>query len=157
VFVGSVALPVIAADAVPAAATVQGDTNAAAKKAEAAIEKSLAYLKAQQQADGGWQKKAEPPAITALVLRTMLLSGKYTDQSPEIRKGFDKLLSYQLDNGGIFKDLQGTYNTAIAITALTAAKEYATTLQSAASGSRGTIKSAFAQAESCAALETTTG
>jgi squalene-hopene/tetraprenyl-beta-curcumene cyclase len=121
--VGSMALPVIGADAAPAAATVQGDSGAAVKKAEGAIEKSLAYLKAQQQADGGWQKKAEPPAITALVLRTMLLSGKYTDQSPEIRKGFDKLLSYQLDNGGIFKDLQGTYNTAIAITALTAAKD----------------------------------
>ena len=55
------------------------------------------------------------PAITALVLRAMLESGKTDTQSPEIKKGFDKLLTYQLDNGGIFKDLQGTYNTAIAI------------------------------------------
>jgi len=36
--------------------------------------------------------------------------------------------------------------------ALTAAKEYATTLQSAASSSRGAVKSAFARAQSCAAL-----
>jgi hypothetical protein len=36
--------------------------------------------------------------------------------------------------------------------ALAAAKEYATTLLTAASSSRGTVKSAFADAESCAAL-----
>jgi len=38
-------------------------------------------------------------------------------------------------------------------TALEAAKEYATTLVSAASGSGGTVRSAFADAESCAALQ----
>ena len=61
--------------------------------------------------------------MTALVLRTFMQSGKYDSKLPEMKKGFDKLLSYQLDNGGIFKDLQGTYNTAIAITALTAAHD----------------------------------
>jgi squalene-hopene/tetraprenyl-beta-curcumene cyclase len=63
--------------------------------------------------------------MTALVLRAMLQSGAIDAQSPEIKKGFDKLLRYQLDanKGGIFKDLQGTYNTAIAITALTAAND----------------------------------
>jgi squalene-hopene/tetraprenyl-beta-curcumene cyclase len=95
----------------------------AAAKAQATIDKSLAYLKSIQQPDGGWQKGSEPPAITALVLRALLESGKFDTQTPEIKKGFDKLLSYQLDNGGIFKDLQGTYNTAIAITALTAAND----------------------------------
>lgn len=90
-------------------------------KAQASIDRALAYLKSQQQPDGGWQKGQEPPAISALVLRAMLQSGKVDAASPEIKKGFDKLLSYQLDNGGIFKDLLGTYNTAIAITALTAA------------------------------------
>ncbi len=90
-------------------------------KAQASLDKALAYLQSQQQPDGGWQKNQEPPAMTALVLRSLLQSGKYDATSPEIKKGFDKLLSYQTDNGGIFKDLLGTYNTAIAITALTAA------------------------------------
>ena len=89
-------------------------------KAQASLDKALAYLQSQQQPDGGWQKNQEPPAMTALVLRALLQSGKYDATSPEIKKGFDKLLSYQTDNGGIFKDLLGTYNTAIAITALTA-------------------------------------
>lgn len=91
--------------------------------ANATLEKGLGYLKSQQQPDGSWQKKSEPPAMTALVLRTFMQSGKYTSQSPEMKKGFEKLLSFQVDNGGIFKDLQGTYNTAIAITALTAAND----------------------------------
>src|SRR5437588_463879 len=85
-------------------------------RGQASIDKSINWLKSQQKSDGGWQKENEPPAMTALVLRAMLQSGKLDAQTPEIKKGFDKLLSYQLDNGGIFKDLLGTYNTAIAIT-----------------------------------------
>lgn len=106
------------ADPVPA---VQPDATNVTAKAQASLDKALAYLKSQQQPDGGWQKAQEPPAVTALVLRAMLQSGKYDASNPDVKKGFDKLLSYQLDNGGIFKDLLGTYNTAIAITALTAA------------------------------------
>src|SRR5258706_3926060 len=96
------------------------DTASVTARGQATIDRSLAWLKAQQKPDGGWQKENEPPAMTALVLRAMLQSGKADAQTPEIKKGFVKLLSYQLNNGGIFKDLLGTYNTAIAITALTA-------------------------------------
>jgi squalene-hopene/tetraprenyl-beta-curcumene cyclase len=105
------------------AANVQADTTAVEQKAQASIDKAVNWLKAQQQPEGGWGKKSDPPAITALVLRTMLGDPKVHGESPEIKKGFQKLLSYQLDNGGIFKDLQGTYNTAIAITALAAAND----------------------------------
>lgn len=93
------------------------------ENAQGSIDKSIAWLKSQQQPDGSWQKKDEPPAVTALVLRTMLGDPKSKGETPEVKKGFAKLLSYQLDNGGIFKDLQGTYNTAIAISALAAAKD----------------------------------
>lgn len=103
-----------------APAVIQADAVSTAAKAQASIDKALAYLKSQQQPDGGWQKNQEPPAMTALVLRAMLESGKYDSTHPDIKKGLDKLLGYQLENGGIFKDLLGTYNTAIAITALTA-------------------------------------
>ena len=98
------------------AANVQGDPSAEVAKAQASVDKAVTWLKGQQQPDGGWGKKSDPPAITALVLRTLLGDRKSHGEAPEVKKGFIKLLSYQLDNGGIFKDLQGTYNTAIAIT-----------------------------------------
>jgi squalene-hopene/tetraprenyl-beta-curcumene cyclase len=90
--------------------------------AQAAIDKSIAYLKTQQKSDGGWNEANQPPAFTAIVLRTLLGDAKVNHDDPTIQHGFEKLLTYQTDKGGIFKDLQGTYNTAIAISALAAAK-----------------------------------
>jgi squalene-hopene/tetraprenyl-beta-curcumene cyclase len=42
---------------------------------------------------------------------------------PFLDKGFDKLLSYQKPDGGIYQDLLANYNTAIAISALAVSKE----------------------------------
>ena len=57
------ASPALAADPSPKDATT---------KAQATIEKGLAYLKSQQKPDGGWQDKDDPPAVTAIVLKTFL-------------------------------------------------------------------------------------
>jgi squalene-hopene/tetraprenyl-beta-curcumene cyclase len=38
-----------------------------------------------------------------------------------VRKGYDRLLSFQVDDGGIYRDLLANYNTAIAVSALAAA------------------------------------
>ena len=54
-------------------------------------------------------------------------------------------------NGTEFLGSAGAALTATS-TALAAAKEYATTVLSAASGSGDTVRSAFARAQSCAAL-----
>lgn len=97
-----------AADA-PSAATVQ-----------AAIDKGLAYLKTQQLPDGSWAEAKDPPAITALVLKAHLDSGGTVDQAT-VDKGFEALLALQKPDGGIYRDLLGNYNTAIAVTALAAA------------------------------------
>ena len=97
--------------------------DAVVDKAQASVDRSTAWLKSQQQSDGSWQKRNDPPAITALAVRTLLGDPKTNASAPEIKKGLDKLLTYQLDNGGIFKDLQGTYNTAIAVSALAAAND----------------------------------
>src|SRR4051812_29112966 len=91
--------PLLAADAPPEA------------KAQAAIEKGLAYLKAQQQPDGGWQQKEEPPAVTAIILRAFLQQPGYDRKTEFVDKGLKKLLTYQLDNGGIYQDLLANYNT----------------------------------------------
>jgi len=94
-----------------------------AQLAQTTIDKSLAYLKSQQKPDFGWQDEADPPALTALVLRAFIADDKYDADQPFLDKGYDKLLSYQVDSGGIYKDVLACYNTAIAISALAESKE----------------------------------
>jgi squalene-hopene/tetraprenyl-beta-curcumene cyclase len=117
----AVAAPVVVTPAV-AAGPAAADSPAAAK-AHATLDKALAYLKAQQQPDGGWQGKDEPPAVTAIVLRGFVQQPGVTSQTDFVAKGFQKLLSYQLENGGIYQDLLANYNTAIAVSALAAAND----------------------------------
>lgn len=90
-------------------------------KTAATLDKGLAYLKSQQQPDGGWQKQNDMPALTALVLRAFAQDPKTGPNADFVKKGYEKLLSYQLDNGGVYADLLANYNTSIAISSLTAA------------------------------------
>jgi squalene-hopene/tetraprenyl-beta-curcumene cyclase len=93
-------------------------------QAQTLIDKGLAYLQSQQKPDGGWQAENKPPAVTAIVLRVFVQEQpKYTSKTDFIKRGYDKLLSYQLESGGIYKDLLANYNTAIAISSLAAAKD----------------------------------
>jgi squalene-hopene/tetraprenyl-beta-curcumene cyclase len=102
---------------------VLGADTSPADKAQAAIDKGLEYLKAQQKPDGSWERPGDPPGISALVLKAFMGDKKYDADQPFLEKGFDKLLSYQKPDGGIFRDLLANYNTAIAISALAASKE----------------------------------
>jgi len=99
------------------------ETADPAQLAQTTADKALAYLKAQQKPDFSWQDEADPPAITALVLRAFIADDKYDADQPFLDKGYDKLLSYQVDSGGIYKDVLACYNTAIAISALAESKE----------------------------------
>ncbi len=90
-------------------------------KAQAIADKAVEFLKTQQQADGSWQTPRQPPGFTAIALRAIVGDGKYNSDTDFVKKGYDKLLSYQVDNGGIFKDQLANYNTAIAVMALSAA------------------------------------
>jgi len=87
------------------------------------IDQGLAFLKSRQEPDGGWQGANDPPAITAIVLKAIVGSGRVDAKTDFVAKGYEKLLTYQLDSGGIYKDLQGNYNTAIAVSALAAAND----------------------------------
>lgn len=102
-----------------AGALAQDQTSDRAAKL---IDSGLAYLKSQQQPDGGWQGEKDPPAITALALKAFVQAPANSSETDFVQKGYDKLLSYQVDSGGIYKDLLANYNTSIAISALTAAK-----------------------------------
>ena len=98
--------------------------GAAATKANELIDKGLAYLKTQQQPDGGWQKSAkEPVAITAIALRPFVRSDDYSSKTDLVARGFEKLLSFQTADGGIYKDLLASYNTAIAASTLASAND----------------------------------
>ena len=87
------------------------------------IDRGLNFLKTQQKPDGGWQRETDPPGVTAIVLRAFVRDEKFPAKTPFVKKGYDKLFSYQLDSGGIYQDLLANYNTAIAISAIAAANE----------------------------------
>ncbi len=108
------------------ATTQAGDhstTQPAAQKARALIDSGLAFLKSRQLPDGGWNAPKAPPAITALALKAFVEDPKYSTRDEFIKKGYDRLLSYQGDNGAISNDMMANYNTAIAVSALAAAKD----------------------------------
>src|SRR5688500_7292827 len=104
----SAAAPAFAAD---------GD---AATRAQAALDKAVEFLKSQQKDTGGWHGEKEPPALTALVLKAIVVGRPQDKQAAYVRKGYENLLSNQLADGGIYRDLLANYNTAIAVSALAA-------------------------------------
>jgi squalene-hopene/tetraprenyl-beta-curcumene cyclase len=93
------------------------------EQAQKSVDAGIAYLKSQQNPDGSWQQEKDPPAITALVLRAIVVDEKFDSNTDFVARGYEKLLSYQTEAGGIYKDLLANYNTAVAISALAAADD----------------------------------
>ena len=91
--------------------------------ATATVDKGFAYLKTQQKPDFTWQTEADPPGVSALVLKSFMEDERYDADMPFLDNGFTKLINYQNATGGIYKDLLANYNTAIAISALAVSKE----------------------------------
>jgi len=93
-----------------------------AEKGQAIVDKAVEYLRSAQRPDGSWQAVPQvPPALTALALRVIVQDGKHSIKDDFVKKGYDKLLTYQWEDGGIYKDQLANYNTAIAISSLAAA------------------------------------
>jgi squalene-hopene/tetraprenyl-beta-curcumene cyclase len=85
------------------------------------VDKALAFLKGQQQANGSFQRSdREPPAVTALVVRALARDPNFGPKCDVTKKAVDYLVSVQQANGGIYKDMLANYNTAISISALAA-------------------------------------
>ncbi len=83
------------------------------------IDKALAYLKTQQQADGSFQKSdREPPAVTALALKALARDSNFGPKAEATKKAIDYLFGVQQPNGGIYRDMLANYNTAISVSAL---------------------------------------
>ncbi len=112
-----------------------------AAKAQAGMDKALAYFITQQNPDGSFGDARMPPAITALILRAMVQDKNHPYSSEPVKKGYAWLIAQQKPDGGIYKDMLENYNTAIAISALAAVKdqpEIKPVLEKAVAHMRGT-------------------
>lgn len=101
-----------------------------AQRAERMIERSIEWLRTQQdEATGGWnvppppQNADEPrapvfPAITALIVQGMALQPGLDGDDPSIARGVAFLKSFVQPDGGIYDRILPSYNTAIALSAL---------------------------------------
>lgn len=113
-------IPVVMAQAADQPA--QAAQSSTAPKAQAQIDRGLAYLKSQQNENGGWATGRQPPAITGLVLRVFVQDPAYDHSTDFVARGYQELLSHQLEDGGIYDEALANYNTAVSVSALAAAK-----------------------------------
>lgn len=93
-------------------------------KAREMADKAATYLKKQQDpASGGWSvpadanRKPHLPGITALVLSGLLMDDR-AESDPAIVQGLKYLLNHVQDDGGIYDRLLPSYNTSLAVSAL---------------------------------------
>jgi squalene-hopene/tetraprenyl-beta-curcumene cyclase len=110
-------------------ATLAGTTvmsAEAAAKASELINGGVEYLASKVNANGGWDIQGRfEPAITALVLKCLIQHPSLTMETPLVKRGYDRLLAFQQEDGAIYDPKQGrdNYCTAIAVCALAAAND----------------------------------
>ncbi len=95
------------------------------KTAAELINRGVRFLLDNRDNDGAWSIKGKSkPPVTALALKVLLGHPDFDASSPVVKKGFEVLLSYRQDNGGIYDVEEGyyTYSTAVAVSALAAAQ-----------------------------------
>lgn len=94
--------------------------NAHWKKANASIEKGIAYLRTQQNKDGSWMPDVGP-AITGLALAALLQQPDIGPDDPAAKKAIAYILARSQEDGSIRNGPDGilaSYNTAICLSGL---------------------------------------
>jgi len=110
-------IAVAALTALPAAAIDESHRA----RAEAMIEKSIAYLRTQQDPSGGFAVNPQGPnlpAITGLVLSGVLLDRDIDPADPLVANAASYVLKFRQPDGGIYDRILPSYNTAICVSAL---------------------------------------
>lgn len=95
-------------------------------RAQQAINRGLTYLVSTQQADGGWKlRDSSHPAITALVLKALILDPAYGPNHPAVKRGMEFMLKSVQPDGGIYVLGEGmnNYHTSVALMALSASRD----------------------------------
>lgn len=102
-----------------------GIDEAHKQKAQEIAGRATAWLKGQQdKATGGWSVPAAEgnsphlPGITGLVVTGMLLDPKAEQADPSILQGVKYILNFQQEDGGIYDKMLPSYNTSLALSAL---------------------------------------
>ena len=94
--------------------------------AQAAIDRGLAFLKATQRADGGWESMGRSdPAITAMVGKCFIQHKGHGPSHPLVEKALALVLTFKHDDGGIYAQGLGlrNYYTSICLMALAATND----------------------------------
>ena len=95
-------------------------------RTQEAVERALAYLKASQQTDGGWEAFGQSHiGVSSLVVKCFLQSDRYGSEHPVARRGVEFIRRFVQPDGGIYNPAEGhrNYHTSVAVMALTAAKD----------------------------------
>ena len=91
-------------------------------KAQAVINRGVAFLLSQRNADGGWGFKPgeSHPALTAMALKALLRHGDYGPDSQVATEGFECLMKFRQPDGGFYIPAEGNRNyvTSVAVMAL---------------------------------------
>jgi len=103
------------------AASAPAIDEAHRRQAETMIDGAIDFLRTQQDETGGWSlREGRPvfPAITALVVRGMILSPEIDARDEHVAKGVDFMLGYAQPDGGIYDRALASYNTSICLSTL---------------------------------------
>lgn len=93
------------------------------QKTDAAVDKGLTWLAAQQKPDGFWSSN-ENPGLTGLCVQAFLAApaGKHRGDDA-VKRGLDFIRHLARPDGGIYSDRLGNYNTSICLLTLLRAGE----------------------------------
>ena len=92
------------------------------RKADIVAQRAMAYLESRQNLESmGWDDDPDVqtlPAITGLVVTGFMLDPEVDERHPVVITGTRYMLKHQQPDGGIYKDILPSYNTAICLSAL---------------------------------------
>ena len=86
-------------------------------KADATIERGIAFLRTAQEEGGSWSPQPGP-AVTAMIVGVLLDRPNISTTDASVEKALAYIMSNCRDDGGIYDEILANYNTAICLSAL---------------------------------------